>query len=99
MTNFPHKRIMMYYTNKLNKKFLRKMAEKTITNEIKKYGDNFELALRSNALGIFGKNPNMSLDDFKRDFEFAKSKKIHTVTIFRLEGLDKEYLKLIKKFI
>ena len=99
MAKFPHKRIMMYYTNKLDKRFLRNMAEKTIDNEKKKYGDQLELALRSNAVGIFGETPNMSLDDFKRDFEFVKSKKIHTVTIFRLEGLSKEYLELIKKFV
>ena len=99
MTKFNHVRIMMYYTNKLNKKFLRKMAEKAVIIEKQKYGDNLELALRSNATGIFGENPNMSAEDFKRDFNFVKSNNINTVTIFRLEGLNEEYLKIIKDFL
>ena len=99
MTQFPHKRIMMYYTNKLNKKFLKKLAEKAIAKEKLEYGDNFQLALRSNATGIFGENPNMSSEDFRKDFNFVKNKGINTVIIFRLEGLNKEYLKIIKDFL
>jgi len=96
---FPHKKIMMYYTSMLNRKYLNKSKKRAIKTKYLEYGDNFEVALGTTAIGILGNEPKITYDNFRKDFEFVKKSGIKTITIFRLEGLDKKYLKIIKKFL
>lgn len=96
---YPHKKIMMYYTSMLKGGYIKKVCKKAILKKKKLYGNNFEVALGTTAIGILGNEPKITYENLEKDLEFVKKSGINTVTIFRLEGLDKKYLKVIKKFL
>lgn len=96
---YPHKKIMMYYTSMLNKKFLRKMFKNAIIKKKSKYGNNFQVGLGTTAIGVLGNEPKITYRNLEKDFKFVRDKGTKTVTIFRLEGLDKKYLEVIHKFL
>lgn len=51
------------------------------------------------AKGIARNEPILTLKQLKKDLELAKESKIKEVIIYRLGGLNKEYLKTIKTFV
>ena len=50
------------------------------------------------AVGILGWEKPMSLELLKRDFDLAQKHKLKEVALFRLGGLNKDYIKLIKNY-
>lgn len=97
-----------YKTNKAN---IIKMAYHSlhhfnkdfIINELKRgkkeFGDNFLIAYGTIAKGIENRGALLSLTQLKEDLRIAKETGIKEVIIFRLGGLNKKYLKIIKNFI
>ncbi len=51
------------------------------------------------AKGIIGTEPILSLEQFEQDLIIAKKAKLKEVIIFRLGGLNKDYIKVIKKYL
>ena len=74
-----------------------------ITNEIKngkkEFGNDFLVAYGTIAPGIGGWEPKLSLSQLEDDLRIAEEIGIKEVIIFRLGGLDRKYLKVLKKFI
>lgn len=71
------------------------IMRKILKHEIKKFKDypgEFAIGLGCTAKGAWGKEPIMSLDDFKEDLEICKEGKIKTVAVYRLGGL--QYLRI-----
>ena len=70
--------------------------EEELKGEKEKYGNNFIASFGTIAKGILGYEPILSFKDLKNDLEEAKKAKINEVIIFRLGGLNKGYVKVIK---
>lgn len=87
---------MVYHSmHRFNKEF--------IANELKtgkkEFGGNFLVAYGTIAQGVGGWEPKLSLSQFKEDLKIAKEIGIKEVVIYRLGGLAKDYLKIIKNIL
>lgn len=87
---------VMFYTSM----FSEKMKEK-IKNKILKIKDksNYSISLGTIAIGILGDEPILLMENLERDLKFVKKSGFKKVVIFRLEGLNKNYLNLLNKFL
>jgi len=56
------------------------------------------VSLGTIAIGIFGNEPILPPAGLERDLEFVKSAGFSRVIVFRLGGLDEEYMKVVNKF-
>lgn len=72
-----------------------------ITTELQKgkkeWGDRFLVAYGTMATGVEGWEPNITAAQLEEDLKIAKDVGIKEVVIYRLGGLNKEYLKIVKK--
>lgn len=93
---YRNKKIIMYYTSM--HKVIRPIFLKSIAKLQKKYGNNLQVALGTIATGILGNEPILSPQDLKRDLDEMKKIGVKEVVVFRLGGLDEEYIKTIRKF-
>ena len=95
-TNAVHIIKMVYHSmHNFDKKF--------ITNELqagkKEFGNKYLVAYGTIAKGIDGWEPILPTLQLDKDLEIAKQTGIPEVVIFRLGGLNRKYLKVIKKFV
>ncbi|MBL7051613.1 MAG: hypothetical protein ISS01_00830 [Nanoarchaeota archaeon] len=74
------------------------LMEKEITKGKEEFGDNFIMGYGTLCVGILGWEKPISLELLKRDLDLAQKHNLKEVTLFRLGGLNKEYLKLIKNY-
>ena len=90
-------KIIMYYTS------MHKLVSKLFLSNIRKIQQNYkskvQVGLGTIATGILGNEPILNYKNLKRDMKEMKRIGIKEVVIFRLGGLNKEYLKVIKRFI
>lgn len=91
------KLIKMFYTSMWP--FPRKFLDNKIEDYKEKFKDRFIPAFGAIAAGISGNEPILSPEKLEADLELAKKNNIKEVIIFRLGGLNKEYIKIISKFI
>jgi len=93
--NIKTEKSFMWYTsmlpNKINKIVKRKL------NYIKNKED-YSISLGTIAYGILGNEPILSPKNLEKDLQFVKRTGFNKVIIFRLGGLNKEYIKVINKF-
>lgn len=82
---------MLKVNNKEKRKKLIKLKEK--------YGKNLLIGLGCIGVGVLGNEKQITIEELERDFKLCRDLGIQEVVIFRLGGLNKEYLKVIKKFI
>jgi len=94
---FPHKKIRMYYSSLFGEKFGNKLKER-LALEKKEKKENLQIAFGTMAKGVYDE-PIISSEQLDRDFEFAKENGFDTITLFRLGGLNKEYLKVIGTYL
>lgn len=94
---YGNKKIVMYYTSM--HKLIPKMLHKNIENLHQKYGKNLQVGLGTIATGILGNEPILSPQNLKKDLASMKKIGIKEVVIFRLGGLNKTYLKVLKKYV
>ena len=86
---------LMWYSSMMPKS-LNKKIKKNLKN-IKNKKD-YSVSLGTLAIGILGNEPKLSPAKLEKDLEFVKKAGFGKVIIFRLEGLNKEYMKVINKF-
>ncbi len=94
------------YNNKVIKMVYSSMmpfsTESFIRSEIKfykeKYGKSFMVGLGVLAVGINKNEALISAENLERDLKICKELDVGGVVIYRLGGLNREYLKVIKKF-
>lgn len=90
------KNSIMWYSSMMSKYINKKIKKslKTIKNK-----EDYSISLGTIAIGILGNEPILSPENLEKDFEFVKKCGFKKVIIFRLEGLNKEYIKILNKFI
>ena len=91
------KMIKIFYTSMWP--FPRNFLEKKIKDYKKKYKEDFIPAFGTIATGISGTEPILSPKKLKEDLEIARKNNVKEVIIFRLGGLNNNYIKIISKFI
>jgi len=75
--------------NKKHKKNLIKLENK----------DQYSISLGTIAHGIFGNERILPPKELEKDLEFVKKVGFKKIIIFRLEGINKDYVKVLEKFI
>jgi hypothetical protein len=101
---YRHDSIIMYYTsmikNKKTKAGIMRMISKGRSRAVEKQSiADTQLGLGTIATGILTDEPKLSPQELRKDLVFAKRSGIGTAVVFRLGGLDKDYLDVIKDFI
>jgi len=77
-----------------------KMMNKNIKNNLIKLKNknNYSISLGTIAIGILGNEPILSPENLKKDLEFVEKAGFNKIVIFRLGGLNKDYIRVINKF-
>ncbi len=92
--DFKHDKILMAYSSL--------MKNISINGHIalfRKLFKSFQLGIGLTAAGIQGNEPLMSDEQLERDLKEASSSGIKEIVIFRLGGLNKQNIKIIKKYV
>ncbi len=96
---FPHKKIIMFYSSIIKNSMLRNRIKSEIKDYYSELGNNFQVGLGTIATGIIGNEPLLKPEQLDEDLKFCKSVGINSIFIFRLGGLNKEYIKVINKYL
>ena len=91
---YKHTQCIMYYTSMIPNKLISKLIRNGII-KARKLNPNLQLGLGTIATGILGNEPIISVSSLKNDIDFIKINNIETGVIFRLGGLNKEYINLL----
>ena len=83
----------MFYTSMIKNKTIKEKIKEHIARN-----HSFQVGLGTIARGILGDEPILSPKELEKDLDFLHRKKIKRAVIFRLGGLNKEYMKKIKIF-
>ena len=86
---------LMFYTSTIKKTDENLWKKKIFQIKNKK---NYSISLGTLAIGILENEKILSPKNLEKDLEFVKKAGFDKVIIFRLEGLNKEYMKVINKF-
>jgi hypothetical protein len=98
LKKFPHKKIVPYYSSMMKPKFLQKIFKKAILKIHRAHKENVLVGLGVIAKGVFDE-PILSPDELDADFKFLKEKGINNIAIYRLGGLNQEYLRVIENHL
>jgi len=94
---YKNKKIVMYYTS------MHKVVSNILLDNIKRlyknHGRKLQVGLGTIAVGIHGNEPILKPKQLERDLKDMKRIGIKEVVVFRLGGLNKEYVKVLKKFL
>ncbi len=85
----------MYYSSMCNKKINRIIRKAFMGYKNKK---EYAIGLGTIATGVLGNEPLLSPENLKRDLKFVKNAGFRKVIIFRLGGLNKDYIGVIESF-
>ena len=94
---YGNRKIVMYYTSM--HKNIRPWFHNTLRRLQKRYGKNLHVGLGTIATGILGNEPILSPTNLKRDLEEMEEIGIEDVVIFRLGGLSKKYVDVIRQHV
>jgi len=86
---------LMWYSS-MNSKIMNQNIKKNLIKLKNK--QNYSISLGTIATGILGNEPILTTENLEKDLEFVKKTNFKKAIIFRLGGLNKNYIKIIKKF-
>ncbi len=94
---YGNRKIVMYYTSmhKNVRPFLLKSIEKMIIQ----HGKSLHVGLGTIAVGILGDEPILSAKNLERDLVEMKKAGASEVVIFRLGGMNREYKRVLEKYV
>lgn len=94
----PHKRILMLYTSFIPKQSVSDYFLKHIKYNLR-YDKDLKVALGTISKGIAKTEPILEPQKLEHDLKMAQSEKIKEVVIYTLDGLNKEYVNVLRKFV
>ncbi|MEK6833334.1 MAG: hypothetical protein AABY32_04765 [Nanoarchaeota archaeon] len=94
--NLNYERSIMWYSSMFPNYFNNKVKKNLIKIKNK---SNYSISLGTIAIGILGNEPILSSENLEKDLEFIKKCGFNKVIIFRLEGINKDYIKVLNKFV
>ena len=86
----------MWYSS-MNSKIMNRNVKKNLIKLKNK--DNYSISLGTIAIGILGNEPILLPKSLREDLEFVKKAGFNKIVIFRLEGLNKDYIKVLERYI
>ncbi len=92
-------KIMMYYSSMIKKDSIKEKIKRFMIKQSIQHRENFQVGLGTIAKGILGDEPILSPENLDRDLKFLRDNNIKNAVIFRLGGLNKEYVKVIKRYL
>lgn len=93
--NLDLEKSFMWYSS-TNSKFMNNNIKNSLIKLKNK--NKYSISLGTIAIGVLGNEPILSPSKLKDDLEFAKNAGFDKVIIFRLGGLNKEYVQVINQF-
>ncbi|MAG52562.1 MAG: hypothetical protein CMH62_01215 [Nanoarchaeota archaeon] len=95
---------MMYtslgkYAGSIGAWIFKKWYRRVVKKWGKRHSDKFVIGIGCTAIGILGDEPLITKEEFERDLKFAKENGMKKVAIFRLGGLDKEFVDILKNYL
>ena len=99
LDKYGHRKGLMFYTSVIKSNPIRGKISRFIIRENNKYPGRIVVGLGTISVGVFGNEPKLSAKELNRDLGFLKEVGIKEAVIFRLGGLNKEYLDTIKKYV
>lgn len=94
--NINYERSIMWYSSMFSKSLNKKIKFNLVRIKNK---SNLSISLGTIAVGILGNEPILSPENLEKDLEFVKKYGFKKVVIFRLGGLNKDYLNVLHKFV
>ncbi|MBU1111695.1 MAG: hypothetical protein ABIG93_00215 [archaeon] len=94
---YNYKVIKMLYHSLHN--FDEKFLNKELEQGKEEFGNNFITAFGIIAKGVSDEKHLLSFESLKQDLTIAKKQRLKEIIIFRLGGMNKEYQKVIEKFV
>lgn len=91
------KKIKMLYTSMHY--FPEKFLQKELEGYVKEYGDKLVIGLGTIAHGINKNEPILTPEQLKEDLWLCKICGVKEVVIYQLEGLNEDYLKVLREYI
>ncbi len=79
--------------------YLKRNTDKKLQRGVKLYGNQYIPSYGTIATGVLGNEPTLKLEQLEKDLQHAKDAKIKECVIFRLGGINKNYKKVILKFV
>lgn len=98
LNKYPHKKLIMFYSSMLKNESLLEI-KRYIKKQSGEIDGLLQIGLGTIAVGILGNEPILSPENLDKDLSFCKKQNIGSVIIFRLGGLNRQYLKTIKKYL
>jgi hypothetical protein len=97
---YNNKKISMLYTSFFKKHpSIETHLDRQVSLGKKLFGKNFMVGLGAIAKGILGNEPILTPQELNRDLRIVKNNKINEVVIYRLGGLNKEYVDVINGYV
>ena len=93
---YHHAKMILYYSSMMNKK-VQKLIRKFIINISEE--ENVMVGLGVIERGILGNEKILSPKDLEKDLQFFDKLGIKEIAIFRLGGLNKNYIQVIRKYL
>ncbi len=66
---------------------------------LQQFGENYIVGYGTIALGVGGNEPLLSPEQLEKDLQIAQEVGVKEVVLFRLGGLNKQYVKVLEKFV
>ncbi|HNW43391.1 MAG TPA: hypothetical protein PKI19_02735 [Elusimicrobiales bacterium] len=95
----PHKRIILFYSSMVKREWQDKLFRRYLSEEARRTGRAIQVGLGTIARGAFGDEPVLSPAGLGRDLSFLKENGIERAVIFRLGGLNKDYLDTVTRYL
>ncbi len=93
--NLNYERSIMWYSSMFPRAFNKRVKSNLMGLRNK---ENHSISLGTIAIGILGNEPILSPENLEKDLNFVKKSGFKKVVIFRLEGINKEYVQILNKF-
>jgi len=93
--NIKTEKSIMWYSSMMPKSFNKKIKKNLKNIKNKK---TYSISLGTLAIGILGNEPVLLPKNLEKDLKFVREVGFDKAIIFRLEGINKEYIKIINKF-
>jgi hypothetical protein len=90
-----YEKSIMWYSSMFSRPFNNKIKKNLINIKNKSH---YSISLGTITTGILGNEPILSPKDLEKDLEFVNRAGFRKVVIFRLGGLNKDYIEVLNKF-
>jgi hypothetical protein len=94
-----HRRMVLFYSSMVKRRWMDALFRSYIAKELARTDRTIQVGVGAIASGAFGDEPVLSPAELDRDMAFLKANGTARVAVFRLGGLNKEYINLLNQYV